>query len=186
MTNPLVTVTRQNGALREELAGLKARLGESENTLRGIRSGEVNALVVDTSEGQQLFVLKGAEQPYREMVETMSEGAVTVTPDGVILYSNQRFAEMVTANLQTIIGSNLRAYCAADDAAKVLAALGESQAGVPRVRATLRAADATQVPVNMAMRGQALHGASGIVIVVTDLTKLLAIEQAREQAIRAL
>src|ERR1700722_16937037 len=93
-------------ALREELAELRARLNESESMLQAIRSGALDAIVVDTSAGERFFMLHGAETPYREMVETMSEGAVTVRADGVILYSNQRFADMVKANLRTIIGSN--------------------------------------------------------------------------------
>lgn len=76
----------ENQALREELAELRARLNESENALQAIRSGAVDAIVVDTSAGEQFFMLDGAETPYREMVETMSEGAVTVRADGVILY----------------------------------------------------------------------------------------------------
>jgi hypothetical protein len=52
----------------------------------------VDAIVVETSAGERFFMLHGAETPYREMVETMSEGAVTVSADGVILYANQRFA----------------------------------------------------------------------------------------------
>ena len=106
----------ENQALREELAELRARLDESENALQAIRSGAVDAIVVDTSAGEQFFMLDGAETPYREMVETMSEGAVTVRADGVILYLNQRFADMVKANLRTIVGSNLLAYCAEENA----------------------------------------------------------------------
>ena len=69
------------GAHRRKIAELQSRLAESEDTLRAIRSGEVDAITVTTSGGQQVFSLSGAEQPYREMIEAMSEGAVNVTPD---------------------------------------------------------------------------------------------------------
>ncbi len=127
----------ENQALREELAELTLRLNESENMLQAIRSGAVDAIVVDTSAGEQFFMLHGAETPYREMVETMSEGAVTVGSDGVILYANQRFAEMVKADLRAIIGSNLLVYCAQENAASVASAFEQSADSVPRIRATL-------------------------------------------------
>jgi PAS domain S-box-containing protein len=186
MTGPVRSVKRQRQTLEEQVVDLKTRLDESENVLRTIRSGNADAIIVDTSHGDQLFVLKGSEQPYREMVETMSEGAVTATPGGAILYCNQRFAEMAKANLETIIGSNLLAYYSGEDGAEILTALQESHASVPRIRTTLLASDATPVPVNMAMRRQNSPASDSIAIVITDLTKWQHAEQTRERAIRAL
>jgi len=54
---------------------------EAEETLRAIRSGEVDGLIVSTAEGDRVFTLMGAEHPYRVMVETMNEGAVTLAFD---------------------------------------------------------------------------------------------------------
>ncbi len=182
----MISPELENQALREELAELRMRLNESENMLQAIRSGAVDAIVVDTSAGERCFMLNGAETPYREMVETMSEGAVTVGADGVILYSNQRFADMVKADLRTIIGSNLLVYCAEGNVASVAAAFEQSADSVPRIRAMLAASDATRVPVNMAMRCHATYGTNSIAIVVSDLTKWQQAEVSRERAIRAL
>ena len=44
---------------RAEHAELRARLEEAEETLRAIRSGEVDALVVETADGPQIFTLQG-------------------------------------------------------------------------------------------------------------------------------
>ena len=44
------------------------------------------------------------------MVETMNEGAVTLTPDGTILYCNQRFADMVKTPLESIIGHSIYGF----------------------------------------------------------------------------
>lgn len=46
---------------------LKERLAEVEDTLDAIRSGSVDALVVRTPRGEQLFTLKGADQTYRAL-----------------------------------------------------------------------------------------------------------------------
>jgi PAS domain S-box-containing protein len=176
----------ENQALQEELAELRAQLDEAETTLQAIRSGAVDAIVVDTPAGERFFMLQGAETPYREMVETMSEGAITVSADGVILYANQRFADMVQGDLRTIIASNLLGYCAEENAASVAAAFEQSATSVPRIRTALVASDATRVLVNMAMRCHPIYRTDSIAIVVTDLTEWQQAEDARERAIRRL
>jgi len=50
--------------------------------------------------GEQIFTLQGAELPYRVLIEDMNEGALTLTMDGVILYANRRFAEMLRCRLK--------------------------------------------------------------------------------------
>jgi len=72
---------------------LQSRLVEAEDTLNAIRNGTVDALVVRTPRGEQLFTLKGADQTYRVLVEGMNEGALTLR-HGIISYCNNRFAEM--------------------------------------------------------------------------------------------
>jgi PAS domain S-box-containing protein len=86
---------------------LRARLAEAEETLRAIRSGEVDAIVVSGPHGNRVFALEGADTPYRILVEEMSEGALTIATDGLILYANRRFAKMLDVPLQKVTGSSL-------------------------------------------------------------------------------
>ena len=62
--------------LRRQIADLRGRLEASEEMLGAIRTGAVDAITVETPEGMRVFTLKGADQPYRVMVETMGEGAL--------------------------------------------------------------------------------------------------------------
>jgi len=48
---------------------LLLRLEEAEETLRAIRSGEVDALVVSGAQGDQVFTLKDATLPYQVLIE---------------------------------------------------------------------------------------------------------------------
>ena len=107
-----------DSAIRRENAGLRARLEEAEATLRAIRSGEADGIIINTPQGEQIFTLQGADQPYRVMVETMGDGAVTITPDGVILYCNRRFADLVEADLQQVIGSPVQRFLGLGEADK--------------------------------------------------------------------
>ncbi len=88
-----------------EFNELRAKLNEAEQTLEAIRSGDVDALVVYGEQGEKVYTLKGADEPYRIFVENMQEGAVTLSGDGTILYCNQSFAQMTGLVLEKVIGS---------------------------------------------------------------------------------
>src|SRR5579883_1552603 len=99
---PAKRKTKSKRALK--LDELKVQLAEAVETLEAIRSGAVDALVVHGPRGEQVFTLKGADQVYRAIVETMNEGAVSINPDQTVLYCNQRFAEIVQMPLEKIAG----------------------------------------------------------------------------------
>src|SRR6185369_11112775 len=75
-----------------ETKELQRRLEEAEETLRAIREGEVDALVIDGPQGEVIYTVTSADYPYRLMIDEMNEGAVSVSPDSDILYSNRNFA----------------------------------------------------------------------------------------------
>ncbi len=60
-----------------------------------IRQGEVDALVVSGPNRDQIYALQGAEHPYRVLVESINEGALTLTERGTIIYCNEAFAGVV-------------------------------------------------------------------------------------------
>src|SRR4051812_45678152 len=93
--------------LRSELMAVREQLRDARETIDAIRTGQVDALVVSGKDGHQVYSLTGAEQPYRVYIERMQEGAVTVSGEGLILYCNQRFADMLDQPLGKVIGSNL-------------------------------------------------------------------------------
>ena len=124
---------------------------ELEETLRAIRMGEVDALLVSSSHGDQVFTLQGAEHPYRLLVETIEEGAATLSEDGTVLYSNKSFAVFFGVPLERFIGAPLQDFLTGNDAeflktlimgAKLASTRGEirlmSRTGKPRtIRLTL-------------------------------------------------
>src|SRR5215475_7587996 len=82
----------------DEIYDLQRRLDEAEDTLRAIREGEVDALVIDSPKGEVIYTLTSADYPYRLMIDEMNEGAVSVSPDSYILYSNRNFAGILGLN----------------------------------------------------------------------------------------
>lgn len=66
---------------------LRRRLSEAEDTLRAIRDGEVDALVVRGGAQDQVFAL-GGEDSYRAFMEAMDIGAAAVDSTGRLIYAN--------------------------------------------------------------------------------------------------
>jgi two-component system phosphate regulon sensor histidine kinase PhoR len=96
--------------LLSEIEELRFQLEEAHETINAIRTGQVDALVVKDKTGHQLYTLKTADQTYRVFIEKMSEGAVTINRDGIVLYCNTRFAEMVDTPLEKTIGMPLTSF----------------------------------------------------------------------------
>lgn len=90
-----------------QIEDLRIRLDEAQAMLSAIRRGEVDGFAISGPEGPKVFTLEGAESSYRFFIESMNEGAVTLSFDAMILYCNNQFAEMVQVPYQKIIGDSI-------------------------------------------------------------------------------
>jgi len=63
------------GSTPEDPEELRRELDEARDTLRAIRSGAFDALVIDIGSGDELFALSRTERP-RQLVEVMAKGAL--------------------------------------------------------------------------------------------------------------
>ena len=115
---------REQADQREQYETLRVRLAEAEEMLRAIQRGEIDALVVEGAGGNQVYTLHSAEEPYRNLVEQMQEGAVVLTSHGDILYANARFAALVGEPLQSVTGSQFGRFVHASDKDDVATLLG--------------------------------------------------------------
>ncbi len=101
-------------ALQEQLEHLRIKLDEANETIDAIRTGQVDALIVDDGSGHQIFTLTSADQGYRALIETMGEGAVTMSRTGLVLYCNSTFAEMLGMSLSSVIGLSFESFVAGE------------------------------------------------------------------------
>lgn len=164
---------------RPSVRELRARLAEAEETLRAIRNGAVDAFVVRTRHGDQVFTLQGADHPYRVLVEQMEEGAATVSTDGTILYANRCLAAMLRTALERLVGTSIYACISPADQPAVRALLEHGRTGAQRAGATLCAADGTSVPVALAANPVRTEDVEAVCLILTDLTNR---KQAEEDA----
>ena len=159
---------------REDNESLRAQLEELRETLAAIQNGAVDALVVDSPDGQRVYTLEGAEYVYRTLIERMQEGAVILTPGGTIHYCNRRFAELIHMPLEKVVGRPFADWVDAADHPALTALLS---GGLERLELLLHANDGATTPTTVSAMAVPGSGLSGMCLVVTDLT-----ERLRDQA----
>ena len=155
------------------MAELQARLAEAEETLRAIRSGEVDAVFVTGKDSRQVFTLEGAGHAYRVLIESMNEGALTLSTGLVILYANQCFARMVKLPLPEVMGSSFRRFLCAQDRATLRSLLKQAPAHGAKLLVLLNAKDGSQLPVQISLRPVAgiAPAKASVGMVVTDMSE---------------
>lgn len=150
------------------LERLQEKLAEAQETLDAIRNGEVDAVIVQGPQGSQVYSLAGAEQPYRVYIEQMQEGAVTLSSDGLILYTNRRFADMLGIPLDRVISTSIQNYLPAKAWEQLCAILDQGQE-VAKHECVLTGASA--LPVHLTASRLSLADQDVLCLVVTDLTE---------------
>ena len=161
---------------------LLARLAEAEETLQAFRDGEIDALVVRGAAGDQVYTLHGAEEPYRNLVEQMREGAVVLAHSGDILYSNARFAAIVREPLGSVLGGHIGRFMTQADGADFTALLNSGN-GTRRSR--LISSDGTTIEVYLSLTTTvSSKGIGNLSLIVTDLRELLEARSDRDRAER--
>jgi PAS domain S-box-containing protein len=160
---------------------LRGRLAEAEDMLTAIRQGEIDALVVEGSSGNQVYTLHSAEEPYRNLVEQMQEGAVVITGEGDILFANARFATLVAERLEQVVGSRIDRFVSLSDRNEFQALL---TAGSGRRRSSLIGAEGTPFEVSLSLTTTVWANGNRLNLIVTDLSELLEANRSRVRAER--
>ncbi|HEY8378891.1 MAG TPA: PAS domain S-box protein, partial [Nannocystis sp.] len=164
------TPERTPESLQREIEQLRRQLAEAQETIRAIRSGEVDAVVVDAAEEPKVFTLDAVDRPYRLLVEQIEEAAAMLTVEGCILAHNEAFARLLGCVDEDLNGRMLEDFVAApalnDLKALMKRGLGARVEGEIALRR--RDGGTTQVCVEI----RALHeGVAGTCLVLTDITE---------------
>jgi two-component system, NarL family, sensor kinase len=152
---------------------LKARVAELEETLRAIHMGEVDAVLVSSSHGDQVFTLQGAEHPYRLLVETIEEGAATLSDDGTVLYSNKSFAAFFGVPLEKFIGAPLYNFVSGNDAEFLKTLILGAKLASTRGEIRLLRKNGKPRTVRLTLSPNRELGLEAICAVATELTEIV-------------
>jgi len=161
-----------------ETQDLRARVEELEETLRAIRMGEVDAVLVSSAQGDQVFTLQGAEHPYRLLVETIEEGAATLSDDGTVLYSNKSFAAFFGVALERFIGTPLQNFLSGNDAEFLKTLIMGAKLASTRGEIRLHGKNGKPRTVRLTLSPNRELGLEAICAVATELTEIVDANQA--------
>ena len=159
-----------------QIEELRQQVAELQDVLQAIRSGAVDAVVAGAEPGEPLlYSATTADKPYRLIVEQMGEGAATVSPDGRILYANQRLAALLQCERESLIGRALHDLVRASQQPQ-LESLGALSSGqTAQAALELVRSDGTCVPVLASMSALVIDEAEGTLIrslITADLTEI--------------
>ncbi len=149
---------------------LRLQLEEATDTIHAIRTGQIDAIVVqDPDGGHQLFTLKTADETYRVFIEKMSEGAVTLNEKGIILYSNSKFASMVSMQLSKVIGLPFE-YFVPDEYKEIYSEIFRNGwVGDHKSELSIRRNE-TYIPCQLSVAALELDEGISLSVILTDLT----------------
>ncbi len=163
---------------RPELAALLGRLEEAEETLRAIRQGEVDAVVVNGPDGPRTYTLVTADHSYRMLVEQMREGALTLSREAVILYANRRLGVLLGLDRDTLTGQSLLELVVEDERERMEALIRRGCLEEASGEVRLNRSVGDPVPVQVSLSPLETGVFRGLCAVITDLTE----QKLREQA----
>lgn len=154
-------------------------LGVSEDALRAIQRGEVDALFIGGGGSGAIFARQGATEPYRLLIEEMQEGAATLNAQGVLLYANRALAGLLATPLESVMGQPVSSLVIPEHRA-ALAHLLEQMSDSPHGAGEfmLARADDTRRPVRITLSRLPGEGTARVGVVVVDLSLF---KQAEEQ-----
>ena len=155
--------------LLKEVEELRFQLNEANDTIEAIRTGQIDALVVQGDEGHQLYTLKSADHTYRLFIEKMTEGAVTLNTQGVILYSNSQFASMINRSLSQVIGMHFEDVVAEENRHFYNELFNRCWTGDCKGEVMLLAGEGRR-PVQLSLTTLELDEGVSLSIILTDLT----------------
>lgn len=137
--------------------------------IEAIRTGCVDAFVVEERDGHTVYTLQNADLPYSTLVQRMQQGAAMLNSNGEIIYSNDSLAALLGTSSAALIGVCVRDLAHADDkdaAQALLQTLGMHSAE-GEVRLCKR--DGSVLPAKLSLSPLSRDGAI-FGVLVSDLT----------------
>lgn len=83
--------------------------------LDAIRTGCVDAFVVEEREGHAVYTLDSADLPYSTLVQRMQQGAAMLNPAGQVIYCNPSLAALLGNGCEDLVGRRFEEFILAED-----------------------------------------------------------------------
>ena len=178
-----------DAGLLAEIERLRLRLSESEDTLRAIRAGEVDALVVD----HRLYVLRDVEsltsRLRNDVIAQMDDAVIAIDNEQRVTYLNEAAARQYGVPASDALGRPLAAlydyrWLAAGDAAAAQEALARTGSWRGRNLHIKRSGEAIHVESAVTVTRDQHGQRSGLLAVIRDVSERVRAEAALADADR--
>jgi hypothetical protein len=136
--------------LLSQIKDLKTRLSEAYEAIDAIKSGSVDAFAMKKNGKPEVFTLQSLDYAYRVLIEKFSEGALNLTREGLIIYSNSYFSGLIGIPNEKVTGSYIFDFIAADTREKFREHFSMALQGSSKTEITLSAND-INIPVYISL-----------------------------------
>ncbi|MDF2437312.1 MAG: domain S-box protein [Bacteroidota bacterium] len=149
---------------------LKQELLESNKSTDAIKTGTIDALVLEDKNELKVYTDAASDKTYRILIERMNEGAVTLSKTGIILYCNQSFSNMVNLPLQKVIGSEFKNFIEAPSRESFDMLLKLADEENTKEQLNLNSHEGKLIPVLMSVNALTVDNKLLLNLIITDLT----------------
>ena len=161
--------------LLSKIDELQTRLAEAEQLIEAIKAGEVDAFALNKGDQRVIYTLQSGDYAYRVLVESFSEGALNLTEEGLIVYTNNYFCGLLNLPYEEVIGSSIFKFIHAESTEQFQQIFEHGVAGKSKGEINLVASNKI-LPVYVSLTS--LHPTlSTVGMIVTDLSEKKQYEQ---------
>jgi two-component system, NarL family, sensor kinase len=147
----------------------ESHIPEAEQIVEAIRSGCVDAFVVEEHEGRTIYALQSADLPYNALVQKMQQGAAMLNSRHEIIYCNPGLATLLELGPEVPIGRPFQELLHADSHAAFRRMLAAPLSSPSEGEFLLRRSDQSTVSARISVSSLSRDG-SVIGILVADLS----------------
>ena len=155
--------------LLKKIERLEERLADSEQLIDAIRAGEVDAFAVNKNDQPEIYTLHSGDYAYRVLIEEIGEGAVNTTEEGLIVYTNSSFIELLGLPYEKVIGRFFHEFVHEESTKNFEELFGDSLHGRSRGEIILSVGE-KMVPIYISLTSLQPKLAT-VGIIVTDQTQ---------------
>lgn len=155
--------------LLSEIEDLKLRLSEAQEAIDAIKNGSVDAFAIRKDGKPEVFTLQSLDYAYRVLIEKFSEGALNLTLDGLIIYSNSYFSELINIPNEKVTGTYIFDYISGESRQQFQEHFDLALQGCSKTEITLYANN-KNIPVYVSLTNLQPQLAT-VGMIVTDLSE---------------
>lgn len=138
---------------------------DAEQIIDAIRSGCVDAFVIEEHDGHSIYALQSADLPYSALVQKMRQGAAMINERGEVVYCNPSLAALLELSADALVGTPFLTFICGEDQQRFQNVLSSKDEAEVRLRRADSSLVSTRIVTSVLSRDNSVTG-----LLVTDLS----------------